>query len=71
MRNECPLELPSASLEVFSALALILGEPAEELRKRLDLPWCSADEFYVRKIALTLDAAAHIDRSAEWVRVAP
>jgi hypothetical protein len=58
MRNECPLEFPTMSAEVFAARALILGEPAEQLERYIDLPWCKGDEFYAQKIVQTLNAAS-------------
>jgi hypothetical protein len=57
MRNEAPTQLPTTPLEIFTARALILDEPAERLRDFLDLPWCRADEFHIQKLALTLRAA--------------
>jgi hypothetical protein len=57
MRNEVPYQLPSTSLEIFSARALVLQEPAAKLETFIDLPWCQADEFYIQKLALTLHAA--------------
>src|SRR5262245_43627896 len=57
MRNECPLEFPTMSAEVFAARALILREPAEQLERFIDLPWCKGDELYVQKIVQTLNAA--------------
>ncbi|MHC1766403.1 MAG: PQQ-binding-like beta-propeller repeat protein [Verrucomicrobiia bacterium] len=57
VRNECPYEFPSASADIFAARALVLGEPAEKLAPFIDRPWCLADEYYIQKLALTLDAA--------------
>ncbi|MBN2506551.1 MAG: hypothetical protein JXQ71_07645 [Verrucomicrobia bacterium] len=62
MRNENPFPLPTPPLEIFTARAWILGEPATVLRTFLDLPWCRADEFHIQKLALLLHAAAS-DRS--------
>jgi hypothetical protein len=56
MRNEAPNQLPTTPLEIFTARALVLGEPAARLRVFLDLPWCQADEFYLEKLALALHA---------------
>jgi hypothetical protein len=56
MRNEAPFQLPTTPLEIFTARALILAEPAEKLQAFIDLPWCRADEFYIQKLALTLRA---------------
>jgi hypothetical protein len=50
------------SAEIFAAKALILHEPAEQLEKFIDLPWCKADEFYVQKLSL---ASAALRRTAE------
>lgn len=57
MRNEAPYQLPSTSLEIFTARALLLGEGASALRRYIDLPWCKGDEFYIQKLALTRRAA--------------
>lgn len=65
MRNECPYEFPTMSAEVFAARRWILAEPPEKLAAFLDLPWCKADEYYIQKLAMTLDAAGH----TEWVDV--
>ena len=54
MRNEAPFQLPSTPVEIFAARALILRQPAAELRTFVDLPWCKADEYYIRKLALTV-----------------
>jgi len=51
--NEVPFQLPSTPYEFFSARALILNEPRAKLQGFVDLPWCSGDEFYARKWALT------------------
>jgi hypothetical protein len=56
MRNECPFGFPTVPAEVFAARALILHEPAEELRACLDRPWCKADLFHIRKLVLCLEA---------------
>jgi hypothetical protein len=58
MRNEAPFQLPTTPLEIFTAKALVIEEPAATLRAWLDLPWCHADEFYLQKLALTLWRAA-------------
>jgi hypothetical protein len=65
MRNECPLELPTTSLDIFQARAWILGEPAAKLAGFIDIPWCRGDEYYVEKLALVLSAAA----GTRWVEV--
>lgn len=54
MRNEAPVQLPSTPMEIFSARALLLRETAPELQQYIDIPWCKADEFYIRKLALLL-----------------
>lgn len=56
MRNEAPTQLPSTPLEIFTARALIIGDSSAQLTAYLDIPWCAADEFYIRKLALTLRA---------------
>ncbi len=57
VRNECPYQLPSAAADIFFARALILSEPANDLKKSIDIPWCRADEYYIQKLALTLSRA--------------
>jgi hypothetical protein len=51
-RNESPFSFPDMSADVFAARALILNEPADQLARDLDIPWCRADEYYVQKLAL-------------------
>jgi len=58
MRNECPMEFPTMSAEVFAARALILHEPADGLARFIDLPWCKGDEYYIQKLALALSAGS-------------
>jgi hypothetical protein len=53
-RNETPFSFPTMSAEIFAAKALVLREPADRLKRYIDLPWCKADEFYIQKLALTL-----------------
>jgi hypothetical protein len=55
-RNECPFAFPTMAMEVFAARALILREPAEKLTRFLDIPWCKADFFYIRKLLLAIEA---------------
>ncbi len=57
-RNECPFSLPTMSVEIFAAKALVLHEPADRLRSYLDIPWCKADLFYIRKLVHCLEAEA-------------
>jgi hypothetical protein len=58
MRNEAPDQLSTTPLDIFTARALLLGEPAARLQTFLDLPWCHADEYYIQKLALVLRAGA-------------
>jgi hypothetical protein len=53
-RNETPFSFPTMSAEIFTAKALVLREPADRLKRYIDLPWCKADEFYIQQLALTL-----------------
>lgn len=59
-RNECPFAFPTMADEIFAARALILREPAEKLKRFLDIPWCKADLFYIRKLLLTIEAHGKI-----------
>jgi hypothetical protein len=60
--NEVPLAFPTESLEIFAARAMILNEPANDLEKFIDRPWCKGDEYYIQKLALALGSA----RGAKW-----
>jgi hypothetical protein len=51
-RNEAPFSFPDMSADIFAARALVLKEPADQLARYLDIPWCRADEYYVQKLAL-------------------
>ncbi len=61
-RNEVPFSFPTMSAEIFTAKALILNEPVEKLRRYLDVPWCKADLFYIRKIVHCVEA----EGTARW-----
>jgi hypothetical protein len=56
-RNETPFSFPTMSAEIFAARSLILREPADQLARYVDLPWCRADEYYIQKLALVLGAS--------------
>ncbi len=60
-RNECPFSFPTVAAEVFTARALILREPAEELARYIDIPWCKADLFYIQKLVYTIEAKYKVD----------
>ncbi|MGB9688783.1 PQQ-binding-like beta-propeller repeat protein [Thermogutta sp.] len=59
-RNESPFSLPSMAQEIFSAKALVLQTPPDVLATWLDIPWCSADLYYIEKLAWTLQACRGI-----------
>jgi len=59
-RNESPFSLPSMAQEIFSAKALVLQTPPDVLATWLDIPWCSADLYYVEKLAWTIQACRGI-----------
>jgi len=59
-RNECPFAFPTMSAEVFAARALILREMGQELTRFLDIPWCKADLFYIRKLVFCIEAYGKI-----------
>lgn len=63
MRNECPYEFPTVAADVFAARSLILNDSPEELGPCIDRPWCHGDEYYIQKLAQTIDAA----EPANWV----
>lgn len=64
-RNESPFSLPSMAAEIFAAKALILREGPEQLAGWLDIPWCSADLFYIQKLVWTLEAF----QGVRWVAI--
>jgi len=66
-RNECPFAFPTMSAEVFAAKALILSEPAENLIRYLDVPWCKADLFYTQKIVFCIEACGEVAWTSESV----
>ena len=51
------------SAEVFAARSLILSESTTKRRSFLDRPWCKGDEYYIQKLALTLDGV----RTTDWI----
>ena len=55
-RNEAPMEFPTTSADIFAARALVLGEPGRTLEGFLDIPWCKADLFHIRKLVLCIEA---------------
>lgn len=61
VRNESPMSLPTMSAEIFAARAMILREPAEQLERYLDLPWCKADLLYIQKLVMCLEARRGVD----------
>lgn len=55
-RNESPFSLPTMSGEIFAAKAMILREPADQLRSYLDIPWCKGDLYYIQKLVWCIEA---------------
>lgn len=55
-RNESPFALPTMSMEIFMAKALLANESAARLRQYLDIPWCHADLYYIQKLVYCLTA---------------
>lgn len=64
LRNESPLLFPTVADEVFSARALILAEGQANLTRYVDIPWCKADWFHVRKLVLCIEAGGRMAWSA-------
>jgi hypothetical protein len=58
--GENVMDPPDLALSAFCALAWLRGESAQELSRRIDLPLCRADLYYVTKLALTLEARNRI-----------
>jgi hypothetical protein len=59
-RNESAFAFPTMADEIFAVRAWVLGESPEKLARFLDLPWCKADLFYIRKLVLCIEAHAPI-----------
>lgn len=49
------LDPPDFALNAFKAMAWLRDAPADELSRRLDIPFCRADLSYVTKISLVLE----------------
>ncbi|MCZ7637202.1 MAG: hypothetical protein M5U12_14935 [Verrucomicrobia bacterium] len=47
---------PDFALDAFRVLRWLHPAPADELARRLDLPWCRADLYHVLKLAWWLEA---------------
>ena len=60
--NEVPVAFPTHAQEVFAARAMILAEPGDKLGRFVDRPWCSGDEYYIQKLAMTVGNA----NGARW-----
>ncbi len=60
-RNESAFAFPTMAAEIFAARALILDEPAEKLAGFVDIPWCKADLFYIRKVVLCMETHGEIE----------
>jgi hypothetical protein len=50
------LDPPDFALNCFKALAWLKEPSPEELARRVDLPYCRADLYYIIKLALALEA---------------
>ncbi len=46
---------PDFALNSFKALAWLKGAAPQELARRVDLPWCQADLYYIIKLALAIE----------------
>ena len=55
-RNESPFDLPTSSMEIFSAREWILNHKSSLLMRNIDIAWCNADLFYIRKLALAYES---------------
>jgi hypothetical protein len=65
-RNESPFDLPTSSMEIFSACEWILKQKSSLLMRYIDIPWCHADLFYIRKLAVAYESfGAHSWRNPE------
>ncbi|MGB2821957.1 MAG: hypothetical protein WBF17_13320, partial [Phycisphaerae bacterium] len=64
LRNESPLLFPTVADEIFAARALILAEGQANLTRYVDIPWCKADWFHVRKLVLCIEAGGRMAWSA-------
>lgn len=54
-RNESAFALPTMANEIFTARVWVLAEPPEKLARFIDLPWCKADLFHIRKLVLCME----------------
>jgi hypothetical protein len=55
-RNESPFAFPTMSAEIFAARAWILEDPAGQLARYVDIPWCRADLFHIQKLVWCIEA---------------
>lgn len=51
------IDPPDLAAGAFTARAWLMRTPADELRLRVDLPFCRADLFHILKLSVALDAA--------------
>ncbi len=56
------IDPPDFALSAFRALAWLRAAPADELARRVDVPFCRADLYYLTKLALALDTNPNISR---------
>ena len=56
--SEDSCDYPDFALALFEARAHVERAPAARLAGWVDMPWCPADLYFIRKLSLVLDAAA-------------
>jgi len=49
-------DFPDLALGVFEAKAWIEGAPGDALARWVDIPWCRGDLYYIRKLAIAIEA---------------
>ncbi len=55
---ESSIDHPTNPWATFCARSMIFKDDGVTLEKYLDIPWCSADPYYIHKLALTARAYA-------------
>lgn len=53
------LDPPDFSLSAFKALAWLKSATGEELSKKIDIPFCRADLYFITKLAITIEHFSH------------
>jgi hypothetical protein len=57
--GENAIDPPDLAMDAFRVLTWLQDGEAAELARRVDLPFCRADLYYLLKLALTLERDGH------------